>query len=189
MKKRFAVMFAALLCVVLLSVAFSPVNLPAASVVSAATEEGTEARFLNMLNHNFVYDRGFETFEGLTDGAVIANLGLREGDYIAEGYIKGYLSDMYGINAVSFENESFPEKQKEGYVYIVPAGYTKYDHKNAAVSKNEDGTYTVLTDITVYPHDDIPYETTAVSLFAPNKRSSFGYILVYSNINPLSLSY
>lgn len=189
MKKRFAVMFAVLLCVVLLSGVFSPVKAPAATLVAVASDDGDAgARFLNMLNHNFVYDEGFNTFEDLTEGAVIANLSLRDGNYIAEAYVKGYLFDMYGINAVDF-GQGENENHRDGYLYIKPTGFTRYTHENPTVTNNEDGTFTVITDVVVSPHDDIPYETVAVSLFAPNDESSFGYTLVYSNIDPVSAEY
>lgn len=188
MKKRFALMTAVLLCVILLSVILSPAKLPTAAMVASAGENENSTRFLNMLNHNFAYDEDFNTFEGLTHSAVLANLPLREGDYISESYIKGYLFDMYGINAVEI-NDNAGEKSKEGYVYIVPTGFSRYEHKNAVVTENEDGTFTVITDVLVSAHDDIPYETECVSLFAKSEKSSFGYTLIYSNLNPETADY
>ena len=189
MKKRFAVMFSVLLCVVLLSLVFVPSKVAAPFVVADATEENTLApRFLNMLNHNFVYNEGFETFEGLTESAIIANLDLKEGDYISETYIKGYLADMYGINAVTFDDNS-GDMHKNGYIYIKPMGFTRYSHENPTVTENEDGTFTVLTDVTVSAHDSMPTKGTAVTLFARNSKSAFGFVIVYSNISFNTASY
>ena len=182
-------MFAVLLCVIILSAVFSPAKTATATVIAA--EEDTvsvpAARFLNMLNHNYVYNDAFLSFDELTHGAMIASLNLREGDYISEAYIKGYIADMYGINAVSFEQDANAD-EKPGYLYIPSVGYTKFVHSNPVVNANEDGTFTVITDVAVYPHDEKPYETFAVSLFAPNSASSFGYIIVYSNIDSTAIT-
>ena len=186
MKKRFAVMLAVLLCVILLSGAFSPAQVSANTAIAAEdTVSAQGVRFLNILNRNYVYNDAFLSFDELTRGAVIANLKLREGDYLAETYVKGYLTDMYGINAVSFSQEA-PE-EKPGYLYITPFGYTEFAHSDPTVTANEDGTFTVITDVTVSPHDAPAYDTVAISLFAPNARSAFGYILVYSNLEPATV--
>ncbi|MBR0466159.1 MAG: hypothetical protein IJJ40_01520 [Clostridia bacterium] len=183
MKKRFAVMFSVLLCVVLLSLVFAPAKVAKPIVTVGAAEENTLApRFLNMLNHNYAYNEGFETFEGLTESAVLGNLSLCENGYIPERYIKSYLADMYGIAAVTFDDNS-GELHKDGFVYVKPMGYTTYKHENPTVTENEDGTYTVLTDVTVGAHDSLPKDTTAVTLFAPNKNSAFGFVIIYSNIS------
>lgn len=147
-----------------------------------------ETRFLNMLNHNFVYGDDFASFDKIALGSVLSNLSSREGDYIPEVCVKGFANDMYGINIVDFgENEN--SLHKDGFVHIPAMGYTSFAHKNATVSENEDGTFTVLTDVTVDPHDGKPYKASAVSVFAPNENSSFGYILVFSDISEGAVSF
>ncbi len=160
-------------------------NVAAVSVADAQPlcDEALGARFLNMLNRNYAYDTDFQSFETLVNDAVTALTDLREGDYVAAGYVSDYLASMYGIviDDYSSVNTAFP--QKDGYVYIIPRGYTEYAHQLLTVSENEDDSYTVCTRVTVKPHDGEAYEMTATSLFVPNEESDFGYVMVYSNLS------
>lgn len=160
---------------------------PTAVAAETPAESPLSSRFLNMLNHNFVYGNDFNSFDTVVQGAVLSTLSSREGDYIPESVVKGFVEDMYGLTIASF-GES-PAFHKEGYVYIIPRGFTRFTHENISVSANEDGTYTVLTDVTVDAHDSEPYKTSAVSLFAPSNDSPFGFILVYSNLAEDTLSF
>ena len=47
---------------------------------------------------------------------------------------------------------------------------------------NEDGSFTVLSAVTVNPHDDGEYLAEAETLFVKNEKSAFGYNIIYSNI-------
>lgn len=189
MKKKIIIAALVLLvCVCAVSVAPDSAIYESRTVVAETPEKDPlETRFLNMLNHNFVYGEDFASFDKIALGSILSMLSSREGNYISETYVKGFALDMYGINIVSF-NESANVPHKDGFVYIPPMGYTKYLHENAELSKNEDGTFTVVTDVTVTPHDGAPYKTTAISLFAPDENSSLGYVIVYSSINEQALS-
>ncbi|MBQ2286639.1 MAG: hypothetical protein II252_04995 [Clostridia bacterium] len=147
--------------------------------------EALKAKFLNMLNHNFAYDSAFESAEDLVNCAVTAQLNLREkqnDSYIAENYIKDYLLNMYGVEIEDFSdiNASFPHK--DGFVYIVPRGFSVFSHSNAVVAGNEDGSYTVTTDVTVNSHDSDEVNGKAVTLFVKSSESKFGFYMVSSNI-------
>ncbi len=139
------------------------------------------ARFLNMLNRNYTYDDDFYSFEALINNAVLAQLNLAEDDYVNTCYIADYLASMYGIQITDYAkyNTEFP--QKDGYVYVIPRGYATYSHKLLSVVENEDGSYTVTTQMTVDAHDDDPQEKTVTSLFVPNGDSDFGFVMVYAN--------
>lgn len=153
------------------------VELSAKSVASV-----NSARFLNMLNHNYIYGADFENVDVMVNGSVPALLTSREDDFIASGIVASFMYDMYGIEIVDMTalNSDFP--QKEGYLYIIPKGFTSYEHSDADVRMNEDGTFFVTTNVTVTSHDGEQYEAKAVSLFVENKTSAFGYNIVSSEI-------
>lgn len=190
MKKRFLNCLAMAL-VLLLS--FSALSVRPSAKESSLPEktvsydegEALKARFLNMLNHNFAYDTAFDSVGDLVNCAVLARLDLRDKEndsYIAENYIRDYLIDMYGISLEDFSdiNSEFPHR--DGFVYIVPCGFAVFSHNNAAVTENEDGTYTVTTDITVNSHDSDAENGKAVTMFAKSSDSKFGFYIVSSDI-------
>ena len=92
--------------------AVSPVNLPEteedSKVITVANSENAdenkvlESRFLNMLNHNFVYNEAFETTDGVVNNSVIALLEFAEDGYIAENYVSDYILNMYGIEGIDY---------------------------------------------------------------------------------------
>ncbi len=135
-----------------------------------------EARFLNMLNHSFVYNEDFYNDNALVDNSVLALLDLSEDSYIAEDYVKDYIFNMYGK---IFDNI---ESDKEGYVYIIPRGYSTYTHKIATVTDNKDGSYTVITDVTISYEDDTEETLKAETVFLQAEDSAFGFNIMYSNI-------
>ena len=147
------------------------------------TDKLLESRFLNMLKHSFVYDADFESVESVVNGSMPALLNLREGDFISEAFVADYVFNMYGIEVENFGelNRDFPSK--EGYVYIIPRGFTKYEHSAVSVTENEDGSYTVETKVTAEGHDSEAIVETCTTLFVPNESSSFGFNIVYSNIS------
>ena len=188
MKKR---VFSLLLIVLIVAVCSSVLAPVAADDTSVkATEEeivvgALDARFLNMLNHNYVYNTDFDCADDMINNAVLALIDLRDKeneDFIAEKYVKGFVYDMYGLEIVdmSMLNEGFPSL--DGYVYVIPRGMVGYEHSIISVDENEDGSYTVVTEVTVDFHDDDDQTFKAVSLFVKNSSSAFGYNIVYCNI-------
>ena len=188
MKKRILVLALAL-CVLAV---FSFFAIPAAAGDSAPKEKTIEnnvlaARFLNMLNRNFVYDAEFEDADVITENSILALLDRRDAqnpEYISEAIVKGFVYDMYGIKIIDIdENDSI---HKEGFVYIVPRGFTSFKHKITDIKENEDGSFTVISDVTVYPHDDESFLTQATTLFVKNTKSAFGYNIISSDIKGVS---
>ena len=160
-----------------------------ASVDKAAVSETAdrqkvlEARFLTMLNHSFAYGEELASVDDLVNCAVTALCvtGGADGSFIEESRVEDYLYNMYGVEVedLSSVNADFPKK--DGYVYIIPRGYTVYKHTIASVRINEDGSYTVTTNVTLDSHDG-KQEGKAVTLFVKNSDSQFGFNIISSEI-------
>ena len=144
------------------------------------------SRFLNMLNRNFVYGNDFENVSDIVDCSVLALLDKRDvlfEDYIDEAVVKSFVYDMYGVEAedISSLNPEYP--QKNGLVYIVPRGFSTYKHTVSAITENEDGTFTVVSNVQITTHENETVNRKAVSLFAENKESAFGYNIISCELN------
>ncbi len=150
------------------------------SAVSA--EKVLETRFLNMLNHNFAYGEDLYYLESIVNRSVLALLDLREDDYLAQDYISDYVFNMYGISDIDYSVINTSLLTNDGYLHITPCGYETYEHKMISVAENEDGTYTVKTEVTVNGHDGESYTALCETLFAKNASSQFGYNIIDSVI-------
>lgn len=151
---------------------------------TADKQKVLETRFLNMLNHSFAYGEELASAEDLVNCAVTALCvmnGGANGSFIEEIRVEDYLYNMYGVEVenLSSVNADFPKK--DGYVYIIPRGYTVYKHEVASVRLNEDGSYTVTTNVTIDSHDSRE-EGKAVTLFVRNNNSQFGFNIISSEI-------
>lgn len=188
MKKR--VFMLALSVCILAVFAFFATPAKAYDEVSAQNATGNKAletRFLNMLNRNFVYNTDFENADTVTENSVLALLGRRDAenpDYISESVVKGFVYDMYGIKIVEINDDS--DMHKDGFVYIIPRGFTSFKHNITNINKNEDGSFTVTSSVKVNPHDDEEFVTEATTLFVPNEKSAFGYNIISSDIKGIS---
>ena len=187
MKKVLSLVF----CVVIMAICASlvaPTN--NSTQVAAVTVQDeyvsvNESRFLNMLNHNFVYDSDFENADTIVNNASLALLNLRDSeneDYIADFYVRGFVKDMYGIEIADMSGLNADYPQLDGFLYIIPRGYTSYNHEIVSIEQNEDGSFTVVSDVTVSDHDYTGKTQKAVSLFVENSESAFGYNMIYCNI-------
>ncbi len=156
---------------------------------SADATKVLETRFLNMLNHNFVYDDTFCSVEDIVNSSMPALLQHRDTEnesFINETYVADYVLNMYGIEDIDFSTINTDFEQMDGYVYIIPRGFTRYSHKITSVTDNEDGSYTVKTKISSASHDGIDFIDTCTTLFVPNANSAFGFSIIYSNIGGTS---
>ncbi len=154
------------------------------SVETADADRVLEARFLNMLNHSFAYGEDLGSVEALVNCSVAAlcNMdGGAEESFMDETRVKDYLYNMYGVEVenLSSVNAGFPKK--DGYVYIIPRGYTVYKHTVDSVMLNEDGSYTVTTLVNIDSHDG-EENGKAVTLFVKNSNSQFGFNIISSEI-------
>ena len=191
MRKNVIAAISLLLCVCLLS--FVKVSDKNTQIVEAATQNQEvitvadntkmlESRFLNMLNHSFVYDSDFHNKETLVNNSVLALLDLADNGFVSETYVSDYIFNMYGINIADFSDINVDFEQKQGYVYIVPRGYSVCEHKIISVTDNSDGSYTVVTNVEISLDDGTVITDTATTVFLQNAESQFGYNIVYSEI-------
>ncbi len=183
---------ALVMCVIMLALCSSLIApvVNEGTKVSAVTVEKSvssvnEARFLNMLNHNFVYNSDFNDADAIVNNASLALLDLRDSeneDYIADMFVKDFVKDMYGIEIADMSGINADYPQLDGFLYVIPRGYTSYNHIIVSIEENEDGSYTVVSDVTVNDHDSAGKVQKAVSLFVKNSDSAFGYNMIYCNI-------
>jgi len=155
---------------------------------NAESNKVLESRFLNMLNRNFVYDDSYYSVEDIVNDSMVALLDMRDSEddsYISQDIVSDFVYDMYGVEVDYSEiNTQFP--QKDDYVFILPRGYELYEHTILSVVANEDGTYTVKTNIKISSHDSTVYNDVCETLFVANEASQFGFNIVHSNIGAVA---
>ena len=151
-------------------------------VVAVDTNKVLEKRFLNMLNHSFVYNDDFYNDEALLNASALALLNLANDGFIDEAYLKDYVFNMYGKIYDDFDgiNEDMP--QKDGAFYVIPRGYDLYEHSNAVITANEDGSYTVVTDVIIDYHFGEKVEAVSTTIFLPSEESQFGFNILFSDL-------
>ncbi|MBQ3547688.1 MAG: hypothetical protein IJA44_04360 [Clostridia bacterium] len=177
---------AVLICsIILLSLcSFAPVkSVPVENEISTVdTQKVLEKRFLNMLNHNFVYGDDFYDDEALLNASALALLSLVEDGFIEEAYLKDYVFNMYGKIYDDFDgiNEDMPKQ--DGGFYIIPRGYDLYEHSLVSVTENEDGSYTVITNVVIDYHFGEKVEAVGTTFFLPSEESQFGFNILYSDL-------
>lgn len=153
--------------------------------VTVSEEKVLGARFLNMLNHNFVYNNAFESVYEMTACSEVALLDKAEDGYIKQSLIAGYLYNMYGVENVDFAAVTKDFPQRENYVYVIPRGFSVYKHLAPVITENEDGSYTVVTDVEISSHDSDAEIAKATTLFVKNENSAFGFNIISSDISAI----
>ncbi len=192
MRKNFVFSMILVLCVVVLSfacvktdgVAQNDAIIENNEVITVAKSDSSnkvlETRFLNMLNHNYVYNEAIYDDTALVNDSMIALLDKAEGSYIDQEILADYIFNMYGkiYKDFAFLGEA---STQDGTVYILPRGYNEYNHKISKVTDNKDGSFTVITDIEIIGMDTV--ETLKCeTLFLKAEESAFGYNILYSDI-------
>lgn len=153
--------------------------------VTVSEEKALGARFLNMLNHNFVYNDAFESVYEMTACSEVALLDKAEDGYIKQSLISGYLYNMYGVENADFAAVTKDFPQRENYVYVIPRGFSVYKHSAPVITENEDGSYTVVTDVEISSHDSDVETAKATTLFVKNENSAFGFNIISSDISAI----
>ena len=153
--------------------------------VTVSEEKALGARFLNMLNHNFVYNDAFESVYEMTACSEVALLDKAEDGYIKQSLIAGYLYNMYGVENADFAAVTKDFPQRENYVYVIPRGFSVYKHSAPVITENEDGSYTVVTDVEISSHDTDVETAKATTLFVKNENSAFGFNIISSDISAI----
>lgn len=190
MKKKFIISLCITLVISCLSVVIIPknqvVSAQEAKTVSFDESKILETRFLNMLNHNFVYNDAFFTVEDIVNCSMPALLELRDTEddsFIAQNYVSDYVYDMYGIEDIDYAVINTQFEQKTDFVYIIPRGFTVFKHTILSVTENEDGSFTVKTKVIADAHDSEEITDICTSLIVPNENSRFGYNIISSVID------
>lgn len=153
--------------------------------VTVSEEKALGARFLNMLNHNFVYNDAFESVYEMTACSEVALLDKAEDGYIKQSLIAGYLYNMYGVENADFAAVTKDFPQRENYVYVIPRGFSVYKHSAPVITENEDGSYTIVTDVEISSHDSDAETAKATTLFVKNENSAFGFNIISSDISAI----
>ncbi len=145
-------------------------------------ENVMKARFENMLNNNFLYGSDFESHKVIIENSILALLDKGIDGEIDKSLVLGFIADMYGLQVDPAAAEYDFAPASEGMFVILPRGYTEYEHKVTEVLEDEGG-YTVTSEVVVLTHDGEEYITTATTIIVPNEGSSFGYNIISSEIN------
>lgn len=140
-----------------------------------------KARFENMLNNNYIYGSDFESHKLIIENSILALLDKGVDGQIDKSLVLGFIVDMYGLQVDPSAAEYDFAPASEGMFVILPRGYTEYRHTIADILEEEGG-YTVTSEVVVLTHDGDEYITTATTVFVPNEGSSFGYNIVSSTI-------
>ena len=195
MRKNVMFSLVLVLCVIVLAFAGSKTDAPKVQsteiqnteVLNVAQNVHTvnnalNARFLNMLNHNFVYDDAFYDDAALVNDSMLALLDKAEDSFLDEVVLGDYIFNMYGkkYDGFDFLGEELPKEQ--GYVYILPRGYNTYSHEIVTVTDNNDGSFTVITNVEISCADNTTENAKCETVFLQAEDSAFGYNIVYSDI-------
>lgn len=183
---KFRIIGIALILVIVLAcgfTAFGEQTAPAnnsASVPNVTIDPVLNARLLNMLEHNRVYNTDFNDTNTIIDNSVVALFEKADEDgYVNRDVVNGFIYSMYGITTAGYTpDNTFPEK--EGHIFIMPKGYDDYSHEITEVETNGDYIY-VSSILTVDAHDGLAYNLNCNTVFKVNATSGFGYNIISSN--------
>lgn len=140
-----------------------------------------KARFENMLNNNYLYNDDFKSHKVIIENSILALLDKSVDGEIEKSLVLGFIADMYGLQVDEKSAEYDFAPASDGMFVVLPRGYTEYKHTVTNVLEEEGG-YTVTSEVVVMTHDGAEYTTTAKTVFVYNVGSSFGYNIISSEI-------
>ena len=182
MKRVLAVLFA--LVIVCTSGIFS---LSAQTVTPAEQEFNTAQpdkllvmtnRFENILNSNFAFGDELSSISALLSASELSLLSKAKDGTLPNGELIAFLKDMYGIDPSVYADEGKEALTADGVTEISPRGFSLYTHRITDFHSNEDGTFTVYSDVEIEKHEGETELKEAVSRFVPTPESRFGYHLI-----------
>lgn len=145
-------------------------------------EQVLKARLENLLNINYVYGDDILDNEKLLNKATISLKSLADDNgFIEEAAVVAFIKDLYDIDLVINDSLNTDMPKKEGYVYLIPRGYTKYEHTITDIAYDGDA-IRVTSAVKVNYHDGEAVYATATTLFIENQNSRFGYSILSSDI-------
>ncbi len=155
------------------------------TVVSSVTPNAAlveNARIENLLNNNNVYGEDFLNNEKLVNLAAVSLRSYADQNgFIEESIITSYVKDLYDIDLFITDNINADMPKKDGYVYLIPRGFTKYSHSIVSVTESTDYIL-VISNVTVYYHDGGCDTGVATTILVPNAQTAYGYNIIDSSI-------
>lgn len=136
----------------------------------------------HILNINNIYGEEFLDNEQLVNKAAVSLRSHADGEgFIPEAIVTAYIKDLYDIDIDCFDNINVNLPKKEGYVLLIPRGYTTYSHSVISVTEG-DGYLTVKSNVVCNYHDGGSDNGIATTVLTVNENSSFGYNIIDSYI-------
>ncbi|MEE0945767.1 MAG: hypothetical protein U0M42_02920 [Acutalibacteraceae bacterium] len=139
-------------------------------------------RFENILNNNYAYGSDFDEISLLVSAAELSLLEKAEDGKLPNSELIAFVSEVYGIDPSVYADEGKEALNKDGETEILPRGYSLYKHSITNFHTNEDGTFTVYSDVEIENHDGDTEIKEAVSRFVKSPDSRFGYYLISSEL-------
>ncbi|MCI8360703.1 MAG: hypothetical protein HFE86_05120 [Clostridiales bacterium] len=93
-----------------------------------------------------------------------------------------FIEDLYGRKADPAAGKYDFLTVPDGYFAIPARGYDTYSHEIQNLHVLENGDMTVLSSMSVNPHDSDTFQMLVVTLFRPNANSPFGYNILRADI-------
>ena len=158
------------------------------NVVNTPTTQPDEAlmfsaRVENLLNRNNVYGDDFVSNEKLTNLAATALRSYAdEHGFIEEGIVTQYVKDLYDIDLVITEDINRDMPKKDGYIYLIPRGFTGYKHDVILIT--DMGDYIeVISEVTITYHDLGADKGIATTYIVKNENSPYEFNILNSVID------
>lgn len=145
-------------------------------------EKVASARFQNMLNNNTVFGEDFNSVDKIISSSFPAlSSKIADGEISSEA-VASFVKNMYGVDIFAVADEGKEVISPMTNIKVTACGYTKYSHEIKSVKENEDGTYTVFSEVSEEFHDSSIRFCECISTFAKNENSSFGFVLISSEL-------
>lgn len=146
------------------------------------SEKAFESHIVNLLNLNNVYGDDFTDNEKLVNKAAISMRSYANANgFIEESIIVSFVKDMYDIDLVITEDINKDMPKRDGFVYLIPRGYTLYNHTIMDIT--DMGKYlSVTSSVNILYHNDCVEVGTATTKLVKNPNCSFGYSIMDSQI-------
>lgn len=185
--RRLLMLFVMIAVLLLLpaSVVYTPVQSAApVTNVNEATDNLNgvmKARFENMLNHNYLYDSDFLSDRTIIENSIIPLLKNADNERISKDLVLNFIANMYGRTVDENATVYDYAPVEDGKFAVIPRGYSVIKHNIISIKEN-DGGYTIVSQMKVDPHDSEPSLKTVKTVFVANEGSTFGYNIVSSDI-------
>ncbi len=145
-------------------------------------EKAFESHIVNLLNLNNVYGEDFTDNEKLVNKAAISMRSYANANgFIEEAVITSFVKDMYDIDLVITDDINKDMPKREGFVYLIPRGYTLYNHTIMDIT--DMGEYlSVTSSVNILYHNNYVEVGTATTKLIKNPNCSFGYSIMDAQI-------